>query len=119
MVGICYIRLCSHGIVYDTLVPVHTINSVEAIGNFVAFDLSKHYQVSYCFDIVAVADGCACCAFAVRTKLSIASDVPVKYVLNGDGCEVDKEDIIDMLPLTEPLMILKGTEIWTKVYGYS
>jgi len=50
----------------------------------------------------------------VRTKLEIPAGVELTFVLDDDGCQVDRSDLLDMLPLPA-LMILCTGDNWTKV----
>jgi CIDE-N domain len=51
----------------------------------------------------------------VRAKFGIGEDKAVTFVLESDGCQVDTDDIPDLLPLIEPLMILQNSEAWIRV----
>jgi len=51
----------------------------------------------------------------VKRKFEIPDEETLKYVLNGDGCEIDRDDLLDMLPISEPVVILRSTQVWTKV----
>ena len=60
---------------------------------------------------------CKCPFLVVRTKLEIPADVEITFVLADDGCQVDRSDILDMLPLPT-LMILRSCDNWTKVIKF-
>lgn len=51
----------------------------------------------------------------VINKFPALDGTPVKIVLEADGSEIDAEDLPDMMPLIEPIMIMKETDHWTEV----
>jgi hypothetical protein len=51
----------------------------------------------------------------VRKKFNIPENVEVKFVLESDGCDIDTADLPGILPLSDPLMVLWGSQMWSKV----
>jgi hypothetical protein len=41
--------------------------------------------------------------------------VEVAFVLESDGCATDTADLANILPLSDPLMVLTNSKVWSKV----
>lgn len=50
----------------------------------------------------------------MRSKFNVPDD-PVSLVLDSDGCLIETDDLSNVIALQQPLMILHGTEAWSKV----
>jgi hypothetical protein len=54
--------------------------------------------------------------FPVRAKFSIPDAETIRFVMNGDGCEIENSDLADVADLKETIMVLCGSDQhWIKV----
>jgi hypothetical protein len=56
---------------------------------------------------------------SVRRKFLLPDSVTVQFVLNDDGCQIDKQDLANIVDANETVMVLCGEDQkWTKVCMY-
>lgn len=53
------------------------------------------------------------CFVTVRRKFNIDENTTLKFVLEADGCVIDKVDLGNIMPLSDPLMVLCDVEVWS------